>query len=203
MWVPHVCSETTEVVQEQHKSHEVSYIVYEPRNEQVEIECVAICYQPETRTGTKQVVAYEQQELTRSRTVAEYVDEQRTRSRKVLNLKEETKTETYPHISYQEQAKTKEVTYTVKVPETRVHRDTVTTQHQVAKDKIETYTARVAVPVVKEHQVKVQRMVPKVVSVTINPCATHSGITSAPVTFVLLVMAYPRCPRWAADETKC
>ena len=120
-------------------------------------------------------MAYEQQQLTRSKKVAEYVDQQRTRSKKVLKLREETKTETYPHISYQEQTKTKEVTYTVKVPETRVHRDTVTTQHQVAEDKIETYTARIAVPVVKEHQVKVQRMVPKVISVTVNPCASHSG----------------------------
>ena len=175
VWVPHVCSETAEVVQEQHKSHEVSYIVYEPRNEQVEYECVAVCYKPETRAGTKQVVEYQQQQLTRTKTVAEYVDEQRSRRRKVLKLREETKTETYPVISYREESRTKEFSYTVKVPETRIHRETVTTHQRVAEDKIETYTARVAVPVVKETEVRVQTMVPKVVSVTINACATHTG----------------------------
>jgi hypothetical protein len=46
----------------------------------------------------------------------------------------------------------------------------VTRCEQVPETQIENYTTRVAVPAIKEMEVQVCRMVPKVVSMTICPC---------------------------------
>ena len=94
----------------------------------------------------------------------------RTRTKKELAFKEEERTETYPVVNYQPQTLTKEVSYTVYVPETKAERYSVTRQERVPDHRIETYTVRVAVPSTKEVEVQVTRMIPKVVSVTVNPC---------------------------------
>jgi hypothetical protein len=108
--------------------------------------------------------------------VVEYQDEERTRTRKVLSYKDEVRTETYPVIRYTQEDKTKDVTYTVNVPTTKVNTHKVVRYDTVQDKKIETYTVSVPVPAVKEVKVQVCRMVPKVISTTINPCLGTSSV---------------------------
>jgi hypothetical protein len=110
------------------------------------------------------------------RTAVDYQDETRTRIKKVLSFRDEQRTETYPVVSFRPERFTKEVSYTVYVPETKAETYTVTRNDQVPDHRIENFTVRVPVPVVKEVDVQVTRMVPKVVAVTVNPC----GGTSSP-----------------------
>lgn len=170
VWVPNVVYEDVTESEQQQQTAQVQYLVYEQHYTTVPYECPCIVYRPETRSGTKKEVVYQDQPRTRPRTVVEYHDEPRTRTKKVLSFKEEERTETYPVITYQPEKRTKELTYTVCVPESKTETYTVTRCEQVPEHKVENYTVRVCVPVVKEMDVRVCRMVPKVVSVTVQPC---------------------------------
>jgi hypothetical protein len=176
VWVPNPVTEETSTVENQQQTAEIEYLVYEQHYSTVPYECACIEYRPEVRTGTKQEVAYQDETRTRMRTAVEYRDETRTRMKKELAFKEEERTESYPVVNYQPETLNKEVSYTVYVPETKAERFTVTRQEQVPDHRIETYTTRVAVPSIKEVDVQVTRMIPKVISVTVNPC---NGPTSA------------------------
>ena len=171
VWVPNVVKEEVTCVKEQYQTQEVKYLAYESSPEQVPYECVSICYKPEKRKGTRKVVKYTNETRTRKRPDVQYKDEVRTRTKKVLSFREETRTETYPVIRHDKETRTKEVSYTVKVPEQREKKYTVTRYDCVPEKKLEKYTVCVPVPVVKEVDVQFCRMVPKVVSVTVNPCA--------------------------------
>ena len=175
VWVPNCVQEEVTVVEQRQQLQEVRYLAYEQHSEQVPYECTSICYKPETRTATKKVVKYVPETRSRTRKDVQYQDEVRTHPKKVLAFKEETRTETYPVIRYEQQKKTKEISYTVQVPKQEVETYTVTRHDRVEEKKLETYTVRVPVPVVKEVSFQVCRMVPKVVTVEINPCATGSG----------------------------
>jgi hypothetical protein len=176
VWVPNVqTEEVTEVVQ-QPQTSQVEYLVYEQHYQTVPHDCVCIEYRPEQRQGTKKEVAYQDEVRTRMRTAVDYQDETRTRIKKVLSFRDEQRTETYPVVSFRPERFTKEVSYTVYVPETKAETYTVTRNDQVPDHRIENFTVRVPVPVVKEVDVQVTRMVPKVVAVTVNPC----GGTSSP-----------------------
>jgi hypothetical protein len=110
------------------------------------------------------------------------------------HIKEEERTESYPVVSYRPEKLSKEVSYTVYVPESKTETYTVTRQEQVPDHRIETYLTRVAVPVVKEVDVQVAKMIPKVISVTVNPCggpATAAGQQRS-VTVVPVSCAPPR-----------
>ena len=181
VWVPNVIKEEVSEVVPQEQTAEVQYMVYEQHYNTVPYECVCIEYRPETRTGTKKEVVYQKEVRTRPRTIVEYQNESRTRPKKVLTFKEEERTETYPVVNYKPEKRTKEVSYTICVPETRTENYTVTRCDQVPENKIETYTARVCVPVTKEIEVQVCRMVPKVVSVTIQPCPAGCEESVAPM----------------------
>jgi hypothetical protein len=183
VWVPNVINEEISEVVPQQQTAEVQYLVYEQHYSTVPHECVCIEYRPENRTGVKMEVVYETQMRTRPRTIVEYVNETRVRPKKVLTFKEETRTETYPVITYQPEKRTKEVSYTVCVPESRTESYSVTRCEQVPDNRIENYTERICVPVVKEMEVQVCRMVPKVVSLNVCPCPGVSmpeGKPSAP-----------------------
>ncbi|MBW8885634.1 MAG: ferredoxin, partial [Planctomycetia bacterium] len=65
-------------------------------------------------------------------------------------------------------------------PESRTETYTVTRCDQVPENTIENYTTRVCVPVTKEVEVQVCRMVPKVVSVTVQPCPAGCEQNAAP-----------------------
>lgn len=175
VWVPNCVQEEVTVVEQRQQTQEVRYLAYEQRSEQVPYECTSICYKPETRTATKKVVKYATETHTRTRKDVQYQDEVRTHPKKVLTFTEEKRTETYPVIRYEPQTHTKEVSYTVQVPHQEVETHTVTRQDRVEDKQLETYTVRVPVPVVKEVSFQVCRMVPKVVTVEINPCATGAG----------------------------
>ncbi len=172
VWVPNVINEEVSEVVSQPQTAEVQYLVYEQQYNTVPYQCVCIEYRPESRTGTKKEVTYQKEVRTRPRTIVEYQKETRTRPKKVLTFKEEERTETYPVVTYKPEKRTKEVSYTVCVPESRTETYTVTRCDQVPENKIENYTTRVCVPVTKEIEVQVCRMVPKVVSVTVQPCPT-------------------------------
>jgi hypothetical protein len=172
VWVPNIrTEEVSEVAYDTH-SVDVEYVVYEQHHETVPYECVSICYQPEVRQGVRKVVAYETQTKQRPRRVVEYTDAPRTRTKKVLTFKEETVTETYPVITHKQEKKMKEVSYTVTVPETQVEKYTVVRHDQVQEVALEKYLTKVAVPVVREVEVQVCKMVPEIVEVSYNPCAT-------------------------------
>jgi hypothetical protein len=66
------------------------------------------------------------------------------------------------------------VTYTVNEFEQVVEPYTATRMETVVEDVLEDYTVSVQVPVVKEVQVQVCKMVPKLVPYTFNPCAGES-----------------------------
>lgn len=175
VWCPNIVKEEVQCVTAKYQTQELKYLAYEQTCEQVPHECVSICYKPEKRAGTKKVVKYVEQPRKRTRTDVQYHEETRTRVKKVLSFEEVTKTETYPVIRYEQQTRTKEVSYTVKVPEQRVKKYTATRFDCVSESKLEECTVCVPVPVVKEVEVQVCRMVPKVVSVTCNPCESCSG----------------------------
>ncbi len=179
VWVPNVIQEEVSETVPQQQTAEVQYLCYEQQYNTVPYECVCIEYRPETRTGTKKEVVYQKEVRTRPRTIVEYQPENRTRPKKVLSFKEEERTETYPVVTYKPEKRTKEVSYTVCVPESRTENYTVTRCDQVPENKIENYTTRVCVPVTKEVEVQVCRMVPKVVSVTVQPCP--AGCDTSPV----------------------
>jgi hypothetical protein len=179
VWVPNVIDEVCNELVPEQQTAEVQYLVYEQHYKTVPHECVCIQYRPENRSGTKKEVVYRTEKRTRPRTVVEYVDEKRTRTKKVLTFKEEERTETYPVVTYQPEKRTKEVTYTVSVPESRTENYTVTRCEQVPENRIETYTTRICVPVVKEMEVQVCRMVPRVVSMNVCPCPTTAGQPAA------------------------
>jgi hypothetical protein len=180
VWVPNIVQEDNTSVVSQQQSTQVEYLVYEQHYDTVPYECVCIEYRPENRTGTKQEVVYQDETRTRMRTAVDYQDENRSRIKKVLTFQEEDRTENYPIVTYRPQRETKEVSYTVYVPETKTETYTVTREEQVPDYRIENYTVRVAVPEVKEVDVQVTRMIPKVVSVTINPCGGPMNQTGQP-----------------------
>jgi len=170
VWVPNAACEDSTVVENQQQTAQVEYLAYEQHYSTVPYECACIEYRPEVRTGTKQEVVYQDETRTRMRTVVSYRDEPRTRLTKALTFKQEERTESFPVVTYRPETLTKEVSYTVYVPETKAERFTVTRQMQVPDHRIETYMVRVAVPQVREVEVQVTKMMPKVVSVTVNPC---------------------------------
>lgn len=174
VWVPNVVTEEVAVVENVTQSQEVAYTVFEQKTEQVPFEATYLVYRPETRTGTRKVVNYVEEARTRTRKVVEYKDETRTRTRKQLSYKQETRTETIPVVSYTTEKRTKDVTYTFNVPETKVEPFTSTRFETVNEEVSEEYTVTVPVATVKEVQVQVCRMVPKLVPVTIYPSAVGS-----------------------------
>jgi len=180
VWVPNVIKEEISEVVPQQQTAEVQYMVYEQHYSTVPHECVCIEYRPENRTGTKKEVVYETQIRTRPRTIVEYVDEKRERPKKILSFKEEERKETYPVVTYKPEKRTKEVSYTVCIPESRTENYQVTRCEQVPDNRIENYTERICVPVVKEVEVQVCRMVPQVVSLNVCPCP-GSGMPAQPV----------------------
>ncbi len=171
VWVPNVVTEEVPVVENIAQSQEVAYTVYEQHTEQIPYECTYLVYRPETRTGTRKVVNYVDESRTRTRKVVQYNDETRTRTLKKLSYKQETRTETIPVVSYTTEKRTKEVSYTFNVPETKVEPFTSTRFETVNEEVSEEYTVSVPVATTKEVQVQVCRMVPKLVPVTIYPCA--------------------------------
>jgi hypothetical protein len=175
VWVPNVIEEQCSEIVPEHQTAEVQYLVYEQHYNTVPHECTCIEYRPEVRNGTKKEVVYKTETRTRPRTIVEYVSETRTRTKKVLTFKEEERTETYPVVTYKPEVRTKDVSYTVCVPEQRTEKYTVTRCDQVPENRIETYTERICVPVVKEREVKVCRMVPQVVSMKVCPCPVTPG----------------------------
>ena len=175
VWVPNIVEEECNEVVPQQQTAEVQYLVYEQHYNTVPHECTCIEYRPEVRSGTKKEVVYKTVTRTRPRTIVDYVSETRTRNKKVLTFKEEERTETYPVVTYKPEVRTKDVSYTVCVPEQRTEKYTVTRCDSVPEDRIETYTERICVPVVKEREVKVCRMVPQVVSMKVCPCPVTPG----------------------------
>lgn len=171
VWVPNVVTEQVPVVENVIESQEVAYTVFEQHTEQVPYECTYLVYRPETRTGTRKVVNYVEESRTRNRKVVQYNDETRTRTLKKLSYKQQTRSETIPVISYTSEKRTKEVSYTFDVPETRVEPFTTTRFETVNEEASEEYTVTVPVATTREVQVQVCRMVPKLVPVTIYPCA--------------------------------
>ncbi len=181
VWVPNVVTEDVSVVDNVPQSQEISYTVYEQRSEQVPYEATTVCYRPETRTGTRKVVQYVPEKRTRTRKVVNYQDETRTRTLRQASYEQKTRTETVPVVSYTTEKRTKDVTYTVNVPETQVEPFTATRYETVEEVVNEQYTERVAVPVAKEVQVQVTRMVPKLVAFQVNISASCSSNSSVPV----------------------
>lgn len=174
VWVPNVVTEEIQVATNEVVTEEMAYTVYEQQSTEVPYECTYLVYRPETRTGTKKVVDYVNEDRVRTRKVVSYVDEERTRTRKVVNYKMETKEEVYPVVTYRTEKRTKDVTYTVNELEQVVEPYTATRMETVVEDVLEDYTVSVQVPVVKEVQVQVCKMVPKLVPYTFNPCASGS-----------------------------
>ena len=180
VWVPNVVTEDVSVVENVPQSQEITYTVYEQRSEQVPYEATSVSYRPEVRTGTRKVVNYVPEKRTRTRKVVNYQDETRTRTLRQASYEQKTRTDTIPVISYTTEKRTKEVTYTVNVPETQVEPFTATRYETVEEVVNEQYTERVAVPVSKEVQVQVTRMVPKLVAYQVNLSAPATG-SSVPV----------------------
>ncbi len=127
---------------------------------------------PEQRTGTRKVVDYTTETRTRNRKVVQYNEETRTRTRKVMSYQTQTKTESYPYVSYKTEKRTKEVSFTMQVPEQVVEPYQETRYEQVSEQVVEEYQVQVAVPTMKEAQVQVMRMVPKLVPYTYTPCCS-------------------------------
>jgi hypothetical protein len=199
VWVPNPVTEATSTVDNEQQTEQIEYLVYEQHYSEVPYECACIEYRPEVRTGTKQEVVYQDETRTRTRTAVQYRDETRTRMKKELAFKDEERTESYPVVTYQPETLNKEVSYTVYVPETKAERYTVTRQEQVPDHRIESYMVKVAVPSIKEVDVQVTRMVPKVVSVTVNPCNGSTSAAQARRVTVVPASHYSE----AATVTKC
>ena len=73
------------------------------------------------------------------------------------------------------------MTYTVCVPDSKTEIYSVTSCEQVPDNRIENYTTRICVPVVKEMEVQVCRMVPKVVSMNVCPCPGSGMSAEQPI----------------------
>ncbi len=170
VWVANIVEEQIPVLVKSHKKQQIKYTAYEQRTEKIPYDCTYICYKPEERTATRKKVVYQTQVRTRPRQVVEYVSEPRFRIKKVLQFREEMKPTTFPVVKYEKEIRTKEVTYSVKVPQPRTRIYTVTRYDRVPEEKIENYTVRVPVQIVKDVKVQVCKMVPRVVTVNINPC---------------------------------
>ncbi len=171
VWVPNVVTEEVPVVTSENISEEIAYTVYEQKSEQIPYECTYLVNRAETRTGTRKVVEYVTETRERMRKQVNYIDETRTRTRKELSYKTETKTETYPVVSYKTDKRTKEVSYTYQIPEQVVEPYQTTRYDHVAEEVVEEYTVQVQVPSMREVQVQVCKMVPKLVPYTYNPCS--------------------------------
>lgn len=195
VWVPDVQNEESSSIVSQQQPTQVEYLVYEQRYTSLPFECACIEYRPEPRTGTKQEVVYQDEQRTRTRTAVAYEDETRTRTKKVLSFKDEERTETYPVITYKPETLSKEVQYTVYVPESKTETYTVTRHEKVLDHRLETYLTRVPVPVVKEVDVQVTKMVPKVISVTVSPCSGREPRTVSvlPATQYVAANVQPAC----------
>jgi hypothetical protein len=172
VWVPNIVTEEVPVVSSTSTNEEITYTVFEQQSEQIPYECTYIVNKPEVRTGTRQVVDYKMETRERTRKQVKYVDETRTRTRKELTYTTEKKTETYPVVAYSTEKKTKEISFTFNVPETTTTPVQTTRYEQVAEEVVEEYTVAVQVPTMKEVQVQVCKMVPKLVPYTYSPCAT-------------------------------
>ncbi|MCA9192224.1 MAG: hypothetical protein KDB03_10690 [Planctomycetales bacterium] len=178
VWVPNVITEEVPVVENVMESQEVAYTSFEQQTTEVPYECTVLVYVPEERTGVRKVVNYVDETRTRNRKVVEYNEETRTRTRKVLSYEQKTRSITVPVVSYNTEKRTKEVSYTVRIPETKVEPITTTRFDTVTEDHVEQYSVRVPVSVPREVQVQSSRMVPKLVPITVYPC---SGVVpSAP-----------------------
>ena len=176
VWVPNVVTEEVPVTTSTTESQVVNYTVYEQQATQVPYECTTIVYQPETRTGSKQVVQYVDETRTRTRKEVQYNEETRTRIRKQLTYTSVTKTETIPYVTYKTEERTKEVSFTYNVPEYTVEPYTTTRYDQVAEQVVEEYTVSVPVTVTKEKKVQVCKMVPTLVEESFTPCAEPAAI---------------------------
>ena len=179
VWVPSVVTEEVAVVTNDVVNEEMAFTVYEQQSTQVPYECTYVVYRPETRTGTKKVVDYVMEDRTRTRKVVSYNDEQRTRTRREVSYKTETKEESYPVVSYRTEKRTKEISFTVNEQQQIVEPFQATRMETVTEDVIENYTVSVQVPVTKEVQVQVCKMVPKLVPYTFNQCAGTSVSSGA------------------------
>ena len=181
VWVPNVRTETVTVPSSKMQTQVLTYTVFEQQATQVPYECTKIVYQPESRSGTKQVVDYVDETRTRMRKEVQYSEESRTRTRKELSYKMETRTETIPYVTYTTEPRTKEVQYTYHVPEYTLEPYEVTRYDRVCEDVVEEYTVDVSYCTTEERKVQVARMVPKLVPVTISPCcdAAAPGPASA------------------------
>jgi hypothetical protein len=175
VWVPHIVQQQSNVIVQQQQTYEQSYIDYVSTSQQIEYDCVAVCFQQEKRIGRKHVVSYEEQPRIRMVTVADYVNEPRTRPKYVLELRTVPKSVTYPVITYQQVPKSKEITYNVKVPESRLQRSVVTTHHTITEDTLEDCEVRVPVPMMREVAVQVRQLVADVVSSTFACCGLPAG----------------------------
>ena len=175
VWIPNVVTEEVPVVSSTTQNEEVAYTVYEQQSEQIPYECTTLVNRPEVRTATRKVVDYANETRERMRKSVKYVDETRTRTRKELTYTTQTKTETYPVVTYRTEKKSKEVSYTYNVPEQVVEPYQTTRYEQVAEEVVEEYTVQVQVPSMKEVQVQVCKMVPKLVPYTFTPCCEASA----------------------------
>jgi hypothetical protein len=171
VWVPNVVTEEVPEVTSTSVTEEVAYTVYEQKSEQIPYECTYLVNRAEQRTGTRKVVEYVTETRERTRKQVNYVDETRTRTRRELSYRSETKTETYPVVTYRTDKRTKEVSYTYQIPEQVVEPYSSTRYDQVAEQVVEEYSVQVQVPTMREVQIQVCRMVPKLVPYTYNPCA--------------------------------
>jgi hypothetical protein len=168
VWVPNMVNEEVQVVETELVCEEISYTVFEQQSQQIPVDVNCLVLRPEVRDGIKKVVDYTPEVRTRTRKAVKYVDEERSRVRRELVYKQETKPITYPVVNYRTEKKTKEVSFTYNVPETRTEPFTSTRYDQVPEDVVEQYAVKVPVTVMKEVDVQVCRMVPKVVPVRIN-----------------------------------
>jgi YTV len=179
VWVPNMVTEQVPVVTSTTQKDVVSYTVFEQQTEQVPYQCTTIVYKPEVRTGTKQVVDYVSETRSRTRKQVEYKDETRTRTRKELSYNTVTKTETFPVVTYNNEKRTKEVSFTYNVPEVTQEAYDVTRYDSVCEDQVEEYTVSVPVCVMKEEQVQVCKMVPRLVEEVIHPCCDGASASGA------------------------
>ena len=135
---------------------------------------------PETRTGTKKEVVYQTEVRTRPRTIVEYQNETRSRPKKVLSFKRRRADGDLSRCDLQAGKADQRGHLHGLRPRVADRNLTVTRCDQVPENKIENYTTRVCVPVTKEVEVQVCRMVPKVVSVTVQPCPAGCGESMMP-----------------------
>ncbi len=179
VWVPNMVTEDVAVMSTSMQKDIVSYTVYEQQTEQVPYQCTTIAYKSEERSGTKQVVDYVSETRSRTRKQAQYNDETRTRTRKELSYETVTKTETYPVVTYTTETRTKDVSYSFSVPEVTQESYEVTRQDTVCEDVVEEYTVSVPVCVMKEEQVQVCKMVPRLVEEVVYPCCGAAAAVSS------------------------